>query len=129
MATIAEAIRRMMTDSISSQVVPDSRITHGYRPQGSELPAIHFDVISTTRETLDSVMKTSVSFVGTAETTIGATALEAVIKQGFAKGTYLSISIDAVTVTSEALDAPIIGEGDEQMPATYTINADIHWRS
>ena len=128
MATIETAIRAMLTSHMGNATVADARITHGYRLQNSVLPAVTFVVDSTTSVTVDCLLNQStVTVTGVAVTTLAANNLGADIIAGFAEGTYDTIEIYAPVRNSTTLDAPEVGDGDEQTPATITLTFDVYW--
>jgi len=128
MASIEEAIRAMLTANFDANIVPDSRITHGYRLQASALPAITFEVENTQRVSVDDVMQSDVAITGIDERTEDAAALEAEISDALVRGTYAGINIDSAFTTSSRIDRPIVGMSDEQEPATITVQCTVHWR-
>ena len=128
MATIETAIRAMLVSQMANGAVADARITHGYRLQNSVLPAVTFVVDSTTCVTVDCVLNQStVTVTGVAVTTLAANNLAADIISGFVANTYDTIKIYAPVRTATTLDAPEVGDGDEQTPATITLTFDLYW--
>ena len=128
MATIETAIRAMLVSQMANGAVADARITHGYRLQNSVLPAVTFVVDSTTCVTVDCVLNQStVTVTGVAVTTLAANNLGADIISGFVANTYDTIKIYAPVRTATTLDAPEVGDGDEQTPATITLTFDLFW--
>lgn len=128
MATIETAIRAMLVSQMANTSVADARITHGYRLQNSVLPAVTFVVDSTTCVTVNCVLNQStVTVTGVAVTTLAANNLGADIISGFVAGTYDTIKLYAPVRTATTLDAPEVGDGDEQTPATITLTFDLYW--
>lgn len=129
MALIEESIRTMLItgSTLSSAGVPDSRVTHGYRLQETDLPAVTFEVTGTADADTGGINSSNVQFTIVASTTIAAGALVATVKSRFETGTYNSNSVDAIVVLDETVNPPAVGFGDEQEPATATVNTVIYW--
>ena len=133
MATIEEAVRAMLitgtTLSANGIDVPDSRVTHGYRLQSTELPAVTYEVSNQAAADVSrGIMQGELAVSGIAETSIDAATIGDAIEAALVAGTYSSIDIDSIVITSKTLAPPAVGLGDEQEPATVTVNATIHWR-
>jgi hypothetical protein len=133
MATIEEAVRAMLitgtTLSANPINVPDSRVTHGYRLQSTELPAVTYEVSNQAAADVSrGIMQGELAVSGIAETSIDAATIGDAIEAALVAGTYSSIDIDSIVITSKTLAPPAVGLGDEQEPATVTVNATIHWR-
>ena len=126
MATIEESIRSMLTSQIGAQV-PDSRITHAYRLQESDLPAITYEVQDTQDATIGSLKASTVTVQGIDATTIDAANLTDVITGTFNAGTYAGNHIRAIVVTSKQLLPPVVGSSDEQDPAITSVTATVYW--
>jgi len=126
MAGIEQAVRAMLTANISSGV-SDPQITHAYRLQDSPLPAITFEIESTTRAALSSLNQSTVRITAIAEQTLDAADLEPTIRAALVSGTYASLSLRVWVVESTVLSPPISGLSDEQEPASFTLSATVFW--
>ena len=125
MASIEEAIRTMLTSggTLSAAGVPDARVTHSYRLQSTVFPAVTYEVTDTT---LASSSGLNVSAI--AELTMDAVDLLPTIRDRLEDlDTYSTIAIVGVVVNNEATAPPSVGLGDEQEPATATIQALVYW--
>lgn len=127
MASIEQAIRAMLTANFTANVVPDERITHGYRLQDSPLPAVTFEVDSTSQVALGGLNESQLVVTGIDERTEDAAALEAEIVDALVPGTYSGIKVLSLVPTATRIDKPIVGLSDEQEPATITVNITVHW--
>lgn len=133
MATIEEAVRAMLIDgtelSANGVDVPDSRVTHGYRLQSTALPAVKYEVSNQANsDVARGIMQGELAVTGIAETSIDAATIGDAIDTALDTGTFSGIVIDAIVITSKTLAPPTVGLGDEQEPATVTVNATIYWR-
>lgn len=132
MASIESAIRAMLIRSTllsaSSPVdVPDARVTHGYRLQSTVLPAVTFEVAQTTPATIGVIRESELTITCICDTTLDASALVDYVETILDPGTYDTVDIHSIVVRSKTVAAPTAGLGDEQEPATATINALVHW--
>lgn len=125
MATIEQAVRTML---LTTSGVQDANISHGYRIQGATLPAITFTIGSKTiADTAGGMNTAELTVSSIADTSEDALSVAAAVKSAIGGGTYDSIDIGPVIVTSEALVEETIGMGDEQEPAQATTVATIYW--
>ena len=109
----------MLVAGTTISLVPDARITLGFRLQDSVLPAITYEVRETQIETVGTSPERSatVEIRAIDETPLSVLAIAAQIRNACASGTYGGYVFSAVIVQSHALDAPVVGEGDEMQPA------------
>lgn len=133
MASIESAIRAMLIrstllSSASPVDVPDARVTHGYRLQSSELPAVTFEVASTVPATIGVICESELTITCICDTTVDASSLVDYIEASvLATGTYDTVDIHSLVVKSKTVAAPTAGLGDEQEPATATLTVTVHW--
>jgi hypothetical protein len=123
MATIEEAVRQMLVNNAGT--LNSTRISYGYRPQNTDLPAVTFTLSGNSAETLGgSPLKScELTINGHAELAIDAADMVAKIRAACVPGTYDGIVISAIVITSTQLLDPITGISDEQEPSTATVNA------
>lgn len=135
MPSIEGAIRAMLingtTLSAGANGVPDARVTHGYRLQDSELPAVTYSVDSTVATNVAAdQFQSEITVNGIAATSISAVGVMQNIESALKTGTYdTSIKIDAIIVTNETVQPETIGFGDEQEPSVAAVTATVHWRA
>lgn len=117
--SLESSIRTMIQHGAHVTLVPDARITLGFRLQDSILPAITYEVRETQLETVGTSPERSatVEIRAIDETPLSVLAIAAQIRNACASGTYGGYVFSAVIVQSHALDAPVVGEGDEMQPA------------
>lgn len=130
MASIEEAIRTMLTSggTLSAAGVPDARVTHSYRLQSTVFPAVTYEVTDTTLASSSGLNVSTVNVSAIAELTMDAVDLLPTIRDRLEDlDTYSTIAIVGVVVTNEATAPPSVGLGDEQEPATATIQALVYW--
>lgn len=131
MATIEQAVRTMITTGtvLSTAGVPDSRVTHGYRLQDTQLPSVTYTVESKSYADSGGPFFTATLTVNSiAVTSAGALSVAAELKKVLVAGTYDALKLDAVMVIDEALEPETVGIGDEQEPATARTTATLYWR-
>lgn len=134
MPSIEGAIRAMLikdsTLSTGTNGVPDSRVTHGYRLQDSDLPAVTYSVDSTVSASLgEDIYQSTVTINAIATTSSGAIGTRALVISCLTAGTYdTSIKIDAIIVTDETVQPETVGIGDEQEPSVASVTATMYWR-
>jgi hypothetical protein len=128
-ALIEESIRTMLItgSTLSAAGVPDDRVTHGYRLQETDLPAVTFEVTGTADADTGGLNSSNVSFNIVASTTLAAGDLVATLKSRLVVGTFNSNNVDAIVILDETVNPPAVGFGDEQEPATATVNTVIYW--
>lgn len=120
--SLEAAIRTMITNGATVSLVPDARVTHGYRLQDSALPAITYEVGSV--ETI-SAGSSQTGRMKRADVTVNAIALEAVDALAIAAqvalacvpGTYSGVVFSAVIYGGHYAEAATAADGDEAEPA------------
>lgn len=123
--TAEELVKAMLNSKLTT--VTDARITHAYRLQDSDLPAITFEISEERPADLSGTNLAQLAITAIAETTKGAADLLATVISDvgtFTSGTY---KIHAVVFTSSTVNPPVAGMSDEQEPATAVANFDIYW--
>lgn len=129
MASIESAVRSMLTKgtTLSAAGVADDRVTHGYRLQSTDLPAVTFEISSTAPATTDATLNMSELEVRViAETTLEASDLATAVESLILADTYDTLALVPIR-TSRVINAPTVGLGDEQEPAEATVSATILW--
>lgn len=130
--SIEASVRAMLTAGSTINLVPDARITHGYRLQDTELPAITFEV--TEVETI-SAGSTDAARIRRAGVTVNCIAVEAVdalaiaaqVRSAAVSGTYSSKELTAVTYLNHYVDPAVAGEGDEAQPAIAVCTFNVYY--
>ena len=129
MASIESAVRSMLVKgtTLSAEGVADERVTHGYRLQSTELPAVTFEISSTAPATTDATLNMSELEVRViADTTLEASDLATTVESLIVADTYDTLKLVPIR-TSRVINAPTVGLGDEQEPAEATVSATILW--
>ena len=132
-SAIEESVRAMLingsTIANSPVPVPDSRVTHGYRPQDSALPAVTYSVESSEPADVAGTWNIArVTVVGIANTSADALSLAAKIRAAFIDGAFGTLTLAGATVLDVALRPETVGLGDEQEPAQAVVTGTIYWR-
>lgn len=129
MATIEQAIRTMLTKgtSLSAAGVPDARVTHGYRLQDSDLPAVTYSVSSKEPAALTGANSGTLTINCIATTSASALVIADALRSVIVPDSYDAVSITAAFIVSEQLEPEVVGLGDEQEPAIATTTASIFW--
>ena len=117
--SLESSVRDMLVAGATISLVPDARVTLGFRLQDSVLPAITYEVRETQLETIGGTPQRSatVEIRAIDETPLSVIAIAAEIRTACVSGTYGSFEFSAVIDQGHALDAPVVGEGDEMQPA------------
>lgn len=117
--SLESSVRDMLVAGSTISLVPDARVTLGFRLQDSVLPAITYEVRETQLETIGGTPQRSatVEIRAIDETPLSVIAIAAQIRTACASGTYGGFVFSAVIDQGHALDAPAVGEGDEMQPA------------
>jgi hypothetical protein len=116
------AVRTMLTTGSTISLVPDARITLGYRLQDSALPAITYDCQTTELTTIGATPERSavVDVRAIAVQSLDAIAISEQIRNACVAGTYSSIVFSAVVEIGRQLDDAVVSDGDEAQPAEHT---------
>ena len=112
----------MLTAGSTISLVPDARITLGYRLQDSALPAITYDCETTELTTIGATpdRRAVVNVRAIAVQSLDAIAISEQIRSACKAGTYSSIVFSAVVEIGRQLDDAVVGDGDEAQPAEHT---------
>lgn len=129
MATIEQAIRTMLTKGtvLSAAGVPDARVTHGYRLQDSDLPAVTYSVSSKEPAALTGANSGTLTINCIATTSASALGIADALRSAIVPDSYDAVVITAAFIVSEQLEPEVVGLGDEQEPAIATTTASIFW--
>lgn len=125
--SLESATRAMLTAGSTINLVPDARITHGYRLQDSALPAVTFELEQTEVMTIGStpLRGAQLQVAAIADTTLDAIAIGAQVRSACVAGTFDSIVFEAVYEIGFSVQPAVVGDGDEAEPAVYTLNFQI----
>lgn len=121
--SLESAVRDMLTAGATISLVPDARITHGFRLQETILPAITYELGQTSRVTVGSspLRTAELRIACIADTTLDALAIGAQVRTACTEGTYDSIQFHAVTEGGFSVEPPVVADGDESEPAVYSL--------
>lgn len=133
------AIRAMLTAgttlSASPNGVPDARVTHGFRLQSTELPAVTFEItsiepasISSTGAGAGGIRRADVEVRSIAVEAIDAIAIAEKVRSATVPGTFGGYSIDATLYQGHRIEPQAAGEGDESQPAEAVSTITIYYR-
>lgn len=123
--SIEAAVRSMLTANVTLSAYP---ITHAYRLQDSNLPAITFEVTSNERSATKDQWLATVDIRTIAVETSSALSMSDAVRIACVPGTFLlGFAFNAVIYRGRTVDPPTVGEGDEQQPAEVTTNIEIYW--
>jgi hypothetical protein len=128
--SIEEAVRSMLTAGTTISLVPDARVTHGYRLQDSALPAVTFEVRSSEVASCGSnpiriadLEVRCISDLGTEAISIAEQ-----VRSASVAGTYGGVSFTAVLYQGHYLESAQPGEGDEASPSEAVCSMTIYYR-
>jgi hypothetical protein len=126
--SLESSIRAMLINGTTINLVPDSRVTHGYRLQDSALPAITFEVTSDERATVKATQrKCEIEVRSIAVEAVDALAIAAQVRTAITTGTFDGMSFKAAIFSGTILQQPAVGEGDEAEPAEAVTTATIYY--
>jgi hypothetical protein len=137
--SLEEAVRAMLVNSTtlsaSPNGVPDARVTHGFRLQQTELPAVTFEVTGVEPGSIPSVGTSSsgtrmatVEVRSIAVEAVDAIAIAAKVRSTCTPGSYGGLNLDAILYQGHRLEAQPSGEGDEAQPAEAVSEITIYYR-
>jgi hypothetical protein len=128
--SIEQAIRTMLTAGNTVSLVPDARVTCGYRLQDTVLPAITYEVQSVELASCGAspTRMAEVEVRSIADLAVDALAIAAQVRSAAVPGTYSTFSLDAVVYVGHSLEEPGSGEGDEQQPAEAVSRFTVYYR-
>jgi len=124
--TIQASVRTMLIVMVA---VADANITHGYRLQDTELPAITYEV---TQEEVQSIGASPLLMVSATIRIIALTTQEtldllAAVKAACIANTFSSLVFENVIWNGHTVEPAAAGDGDEQMPAELACEIDIYY--
>jgi hypothetical protein len=125
--SIEAALREMLN---ASDDLNAYSITHGYRLQNSNLPAITFEITNNERSAVSGHWLASAQIKVVAVETGTALNIASNVPGACIPASYLfgSYTFDAVIFRGRTVDAASVGEGDEQEPAEVNCEVDIYYR-
>lgn len=127
--SIEASVRAMLTDGTTINLVPDARVTHGYRLQDSALPAVTFEVTDDSQAgVVVGSRQVEVEVRSIAVEGVDALAIAAQVRTAAVAGTYSGIQFKAVLFRGTRLEAGEQGEGDESVPAEAVTQLTIFYR-
>jgi len=124
--SIEQTVRTMLTNNIANASIADASITHGYRLQSSQLPALTFTVENQSSATIGIQRISTLTMNIVADTSVAALDLEPLVRAALTPGSY-GRTVLAIVNISSSLSEPAVGVGDEQEPAQLSVTADIYW--
>jgi hypothetical protein len=136
--SLEAAIRSMLvtgtTLSAPPNGVPDERVTHGFRLQSTDLPAVTFEVQSVEPASISGVGSTSsghrlaqVEVRSIAPTMAVALEVAAKVRSRSVSGTFAGINLRAVLYQGHRVEPSDAGEGDEAQPAEAVSELTIYY--
>lgn len=126
--SIEAAVRAMITAGSTVSLVPDARVTHGYRLQFDALPAITFEVTSVTADSISGpTYLAEVEIRCIAVTGADALAIVEQVRTASVAGSFAGHDLRAVIYTGHKLESPSSGEGDEAEPSEAVANLSIYY--
>lgn len=130
MSSIEEAVRSMLTVGTTISLVPDARVTHGYRLQDSALPAVTFEVRSSEVASCGSnpIRTADVEVRCIADLGIDAISIAEQVRTASVAGTYSTVVFSAVLYQGHVLEAAQPGDGDEASPSEAVCSMTIYYR-
>jgi hypothetical protein len=123
--SLEAAVRNMLDGTAQLAAHP---ISHGYRPQLTALPAITYEITSNERSATKDHWQAVVDVRVIAVTTEDALDIAAYVPSACDTGTYNGLEFTAVMFDGYTVDAPSVGEGDEQQPAEVSNTITIHYK-
>lgn len=125
--SLESAARAMLTAGTTINLVPDARVTHGYRLQDTLLPAVTFELQQTEVLSIGGspLRGAQLEVAAIAETTIDALAIGAQVRAACVAGTYDGIGFEAVHEIGFSVQPAVVGDGDEAEPAVYSLTFQI----
>lgn len=130
--SLEAAIRSMLTAGSTLSLVPDARVTHGYRLQDSALPAVTFEVgavetVSPGSSQTARIKRADVTVSCVAVEAVDALAIAAQVATASVPGTYSGVAFSAVLYGGHYAEAATTGDGDEAEPAIATCSMQIYY--
>jgi hypothetical protein len=128
MASLEQAVRKMLTEASSLNSLDDSAITHGYRLFGQTLPAVTFELEQTVDESLAQDVRSVVvraSYI--AATTKDAADALSNLRNAFEPATHEGIAFSAVVPGGHTIEETVATDGDEQSPAILNYTCTLYY--
>lgn len=136
--SLEAAVRSMLitgtTLSAGPNGVPDDRVTHGYRLQSTELPAVTLEVQSVEPASITAVGSTSsghrlaqVEVRSIAQTMAAALAVAEKVRARSVAGVFAGVNLRAVLYQGHRVEPSDAGEGDEAQPAEAVSELTIYY--
>jgi hypothetical protein len=128
MASLEQAVRKMLTEASSLNSLDDSAITHGYRLFGQTLPAVTFELEQTVDESLAQEVRSVVvraSYI--AATTKDAADALSNLRNAFEPATHEGIAFSAVVQGGHTIEETVATDGDEQSPAILNYTCTLYY--
>jgi len=129
---IEQDVRTMLAKySGLTSVIPQARMSHGYRLQDGILPAITYELTNVVQQSISgspTLWLASVEITIIAATTKAALDVLPELKIACVAGNYNYAEFDAVIWNGHTTSAAVAGDGDEQEPAEVTASIDIYYR-
>jgi hypothetical protein len=128
MASLEQAVRKMLTEASSLNSLDDSAITHGYRLFGQTLPAVTFELEQTVDESLAQDVRSVVvraSYI--AATTKDAADALSNLRNAFEPATHEGIAFSAVVQGGHTIEETVATDGDEQSPAILNYTCTLYY--
>lgn len=128
--SLESAVRAMLINgtTLATAGVPDSAVTHGYRPQSTALPAVTYELEQPEIIAIgDSLRRARCEVRIVAATTAAAINLIATIKALCVSGTYDSVVFQAVQWQEHTVEPAVTAEGDENEPAQVVCAIEIYY--
>lgn len=128
--SIEQAVRSMLTAGTTISLVPDARVTHGYRLQSTVLPAITYEVRSVEVASCGAspIRVADVEVRCIADLGTDALAIAAQVRSASVAGTFGGFNLDAVLYNGHYLEPASAGEGDEAAPSEAVCTIQIFYR-
>lgn len=128
--SIEQSVRSMLTAGSTINLVPDARVTHGYRLQDTALPAITYEVQSVEVASCGAspTRMATVEVRCVADLGADALAIAAQVRSASVAGTYSGIAFDSVLYQNHVLEPAAAGEGDEAAPSEAVCTMTIYYR-
>lgn len=125
--SLESAARAMLTAGSTINLVPDARVTHGYRLQDTALPAVTFELQQTEVLSIGStpLRGAQLEVAAIADTTLDALAIGAQVRSACVAGTFDGIAFEAVHEIGFSVQPAVVGDGDEAEPAVYSLTFQI----
>jgi hypothetical protein len=129
MASLEQAVRKMLTEASSLNSLDDSAITHGYRLFGQTLPAVTFELEQTVDESLAQEVRSVVvraSYIA-ATTKDAADALSNLRERVRARHARRHRVLPRSCPGGHTIEETVATDGDEQSPAILNYTCTLYY--